>query len=243
MKFTSKLLGASALLGYSAATLSEVNHMFELFSWSCQGNDTYSYEWDEPADAEFTMAISDIMSCLRGTAQGSDEFSADGLYQILRKADPAMTKDEAESAFASLSRAVGVDSPADLTFSEVNDYLATLDTEDDDTITQAEWTQLKMDLRENRQKKDPLKFAGDYRNFISSCGNTPVDNDEDLSMSFEQIDSCIASFSSSDGSISVDDWANWLTALGSYGEVESPEQSYRSMRKACKIKSSDMNSD
>jgi len=62
MKFTYSV-PVAALMG--AVSTKSTSHDFELFQWACQGNDAYSYDWDDEADTEFTMDIDEMMQCLR----------------------------------------------------------------------------------------------------------------------------------------------------------------------------------
>lgn len=119
--------------------------------------------------------------------------------------------------------------------------MGTFDVEDNDEMNQTEWSQFKMNLRENRQKGNPMEYAEDFRNFIQACGAEASEVNEDLTFTFGDIDNCAAELAGADGNISVDSWGQFMDKLGDYGE--NREYSYKSMKKACKVKGSDMTAD
>jgi len=64
-------------------------------------------------------------------------------------------------------------------------------------------------------------------------------------MSLDDLDGCLANFSTAeDGVISTDEWANFVESMGGNSDSDiEVMQSYKSIKRACKIKGKDMSVD
>lgn len=86
-----------------------------------------------------------------------------------------------------------------------------------------------------------MEYAEDFRNVIQACGAVASSSNEELSFTFSDIDTCVAEYSGEDGVISLENWEQFLNALGDFGE--NTQNSYRAVKKACRVKGSDMTAD
>jgi len=128
----------------------------------------------------------------------------------------------------------------------LNECLADLGADDaaagdeTDSISQAEFRQLRLKLREQRRAGNELQYADDFRRVLNACDVEAAETDADLSVDLADLRQCFNRFSSGAGGsrvVTADDWSELLEAMGSYGE--DTEYSFKALKKSCKIKSRD----